>query len=348
MANWFADILGRPEPAEGESVAFHGGRAVMQGGVLRLDGEHEARQDQTREMFGFKWGKRDTYASPEVNSAQMVWLNSRFGGKTIVEHLGPTERRPTVLDAGCGSGFTASCVFDGDWRKINYVGADISTAVDIARETIAPKADEARFVQGDLTKLPFQPGSFDIVLSEGVLHHTPSTKSALFSIAPLVRSGGILAIYVYNKKGAIREFTDDMFRDLVKDMTPEQAWEAMKPITSLGIELGKLNATVDVKQDIPVLGIKAGKIDVQRLFYWSVLKAYYRPDFSFEEMNHINFDWYTPQYAHRQTPEEVAAWIAEAGLEMQHLKSEEAGITAVARRPQVSSGSPLRVGRGTS
>lgn len=334
MDSWFSEILGRPEPAEGESVAFDGCTAVMRAGVLRLLGDHEALQDQTREMFGFKWGKRDTYASPEVRTAQIAWLSSRYSGKTILEHLGPTGHTPTVLDAGCGSGFTASCIFDGDWRKISYVGADISSAVDIARETISPMAGEARFVQADLTKLPFQPESFDVVLSEGVLHHTPSTMSALFSIAPLVRPGGILAIYVYNKKGAVREFTDDLFRDLVRDMPPEQAWEAMKPITSLGIELGKLNATVDVQHDIPVLGIKAGKIDVQRLFYWSVLKAYYRPEFSFDEMNHINFDWYTPQYAHRQTPDEVSAWVAEAGLVVEHMKTEEAGITVVARRPQ--------------
>lgn len=33
-----------------------------------------------------------------------------------------------------------------------------------------------------------------------------------------------------------------------------------------------------------------------------------------EEMNHINFDWYAPANAHRQTPKEVHGWCAQAGL----------------------------------
>jgi len=33
------------------------------------------------------------------------------------------------------------------------------------------------------------------------------------------------------------------------------------------------------------------RTSVQRLFYWHVAKAFYRPDLTFDEMNHINFDW---------------------------------------------------------
>ncbi len=287
-------------------------------------------------MFGFKWAKQDTYASREVLEAQISWLDSRYGGKDLLQHLGPTAgHMPLVLDAGCGSGFSAKLLFRHLFKDIRYVGTDISTAVEIAAKDITPLAPESFFVQSDLMKLPFDDASFDIIVSEGVLHHTPSTRTAVLELARLVRSGGIFAFYVYAKKAPIREFTDDYIRGLVSDMTPEDAWRALEPLTKLGIALGELNAKIDISEDVPLLGIKKGTIDVHRLFYWAICKAYYRPEFSFDEMNHINFDWFTPKYAHRQTPEEVNAWCREAGLSVERLHAEEAGITVVARRPAV-------------
>jgi hypothetical protein len=49
-------------------------------------------------------------------------------------------------------------------------------------------------------------------------------------------------------------------------------------------------------------------------------------------MNHINFDWYAPTNAHRQTPEQVRLWCAQAGLDIEREIVEEAGITVIARK----------------
>lgn len=333
--NWIVGVLGCPLPGEGEEARFGDQSATMAGGVLTFTDDHEAGQGQTSEAFGFKWGKRGTYASPEIRGATRNWLSERFGGRSVLSYLGDTAEAPIVLDAGCGAGYSGGIAFENDLARIRYIGADISSAANIARQNIEPLAGESLFIRSDLTKLPFQTASLDVIFSEGVLHHTPSTKGAFNSLVPFLKPGGIFAFYVYNKKGAIREFTDDFLRDIFVEMTPEAAWEAMKPITQLGIALGALDAKLDIKEDIPVLGIKKGEIDVQRLFYWSVLKSYYRPEFSFDEMNHINFDWFTPRYAFRQTPEEVRSWVEEAGLVIERLHSEEAGITVVALKPRV-------------
>ena len=66
-------------------------------------------------------------------------------------------------------------------------------------------------------------------------------------------------------------------------------------------------------ENVDLLSIPAGPIDVQRLFYWHVAKAYYDPDLTLDELAHINFDWFAPRNAHRQSPEEVREWCAEAG-----------------------------------
>lgn len=334
MNNWIESVLGAPLPEEGARIELADQPAVMKDGVLTFVADHEAGQGQTSEAFGFKWGKQDTYASPEIREASREWLSQRFGGRSVLSYLGGSTGKPIVLDAGCGAGFSASIVFENDFDRIRYIGADISSAAAIARQNIGPLTSESLFLRSDLTKLPFQPSSIDLIFSEGVLHHTPSTKRAFLSLVPFLKPGGVFAFYVYAKKGPIREFTDDFLRDIFVQMAPDAAWEAMKPITQLGIALGELNAKVDIKEDIPILGIKKGEIDVQRLFYWSVLKTYYRPEFSFDEMNHINFDWFTPRYAFRQTPEEVRIWVEEAGLTVERLHVEEAGITVVARKSQ--------------
>jgi hypothetical protein len=49
-------------------------------------------------------------------------------------------------------------------------------------------------------------------------------------------------------------------------------------------------------------------------------------------MNHVNLDWYAPLNAHRQTPEEVQAWCAAAGLVIEREHLQESGISIVARK----------------
>jgi arsenite methyltransferase len=331
--DWVVDLLGGSEPGEGETALRQGQLLTRGGGLVRSVDLGIGDQAQTRDMFAFKWSKRNTYQSKDMAEAQIAWLDSRYEGKDLLQHHGHSGqgKKMLVLDAGMGAGFTAKLIFRDNWEQIRLVGADISTAVDIAAQEIAPLAKESFFIQCDLMRFPFRPHSFDIVISEGVIHHTPSTRDALLALARQVKPGGILALYVYAKKAPIREYTDDYIRNIVSEMPPEQAWETLEPLTKLGIALGKLNTEIEIPEDVALLGIPKGKINIQRLFYWAICKTYYRPEFSFEEMNHINFDWFTPKYAHRQTPDEVVAWCGEAGLTVEHLKVEEAGITVIAR-----------------
>jgi SAM-dependent methyltransferase len=188
------------------------------------------------------------------------------------------------------------------------------------------------FIQADITDLPLPDNSIDVIFSEGVLHHTDSTQRALESLAKRLRPGGRFLFYVYKTKGPIREFTDDYLRARLAHMPPEQAWAAMLPLTELGQTLGDLDVTIDVPRPIDLLKIPAGPISLQRFFYWHVFKAFHHPDLTLEELNHINFDWYAPANAHRQTPAQVEQWCRECGLAIERLIVQEAGITVIARK----------------
>ena len=331
LPDWFWRLLGGEGPWPGART-IAGRDFVIRDGIPRSRALLSAAQAQTEEAFGFKWKKRDTFDSEASLARMREWLVARYGDIGQAEWLAEHGDRPLLIDAGCGAGMSALELFGSVLPKLRYVGVDVSEAVDVAADRFAERGHEGGYIQADITDLPLPKGSVDLIFSEGVLHHTDSTQGALAALARLLRPGGRFLFYVYRRKGPVREFTDDHVRAKLQAMTPQQAWEAVEPLTALGIALGELGAEIDIPEPIDLLGIPAGRIDVQRLFYWHVAKAFYRPDLSFDEMNHINYDWYAPANAARQSPEEVRSWCAESGLAIEREVIEEAGITIIARK----------------
>lgn len=292
-----------------------------------------ASQLQTSNAFGFKWAKRDTYESKAVKDASRNWLFERYCGgdpQLLAEWLAGEPK--IILDAGCGSGFSALLFFGDHLRGHDYLGVDISNAVEVAAERFHDQGYPGDFLQGSILELPIPDESVDLIFSEGVLHHTDSTEQALKSLAGKLKPGGRFLFYVYAKKAVIREFTDDYIRDQLKEMSDEEAWRALEPLTKLGIELGKKDYEIDVPEDVEFLGLKKGRINLQRFFYWNICKLYYRSDWTLDEMNHINFDWFRPINCLRQTPGEVRTWVAEADLLIERMDVQDAGITVVAKK----------------
>jgi arsenite methyltransferase len=316
--------------ATGKLRGPEGRSYVIRNGIPRFVLTEDSGQRQTEDSFGFKWQRRDSYNSPGMQEHFRGWFLKRYGFASAEELRGYAAQRGRILDAGCGSGFSAAIWLHPSWRgggKAQWFGADISAAIDVAQERLGD-VPGTHFLQADVCQLPFREQSFDAVFSEGVLHHTPSTERALKALAPLLRSGGELLFYIYRKKGPIREFADDYVRDIVSGLPPQEAWALLRPLTKLGQALAKLHAEIEVPEDVPYLGIKAGRYDVQRLVYWNFLKLFWNESYSFEENHHVNFDWYHPRYAHRQSEDEVRRWCAEAGLRVVHWDAQESGFTA--------------------
>lgn len=332
MPAWQLDLLNITAPEEGGEVTITGQAFVVKDGILRSKSLVSDAQKQTEETFGFKWKKRDTFESDVMRGVMREWLTARYGDMREADWLICNDDIPVVLDAGCGAALSGVELFGPVMDKIHYLGVDVSEAVDVAKSRFEEKGLPGGFMQADIANLPIADGSLDVIFSEGVLHHTDSTEGALKSLAKKLKPGGCFMFYVYNKKGPVREFTDDFVRAKLQDMDPNDAWEAMMPLTKLGQVLGELNIEIEVPEAIDLLEIPAGRINLQRLFYWHVFKAFYRPGMSLDEMNHINYDWYAPANAFRQTPEQVRTWCTEVGLVVEREEIEEAGITMIARK----------------
>jgi SAM-dependent methyltransferase len=298
---------------------------------LAIDDEGQA---QTQAAFAYKWTKPESFGSAGMREQLHAWLLERYGFASREEMRGFFAAKPWTLDAGCGAGFATSAWMDQTWTDgtAQWVGLDISRAIDVARDTLG-SCPGTHFVQGDVSRPPFRSETFDAVVSEGVLHHTPSTRAAFDALVGLLRPGGELLAYVYRRKAPIREFTDDFVREQLQGLAPEEAWAAMRPLTRLAKALADLGADVDVPEDVPLLGIQAGRYDVQRLIYWNVAKLFWNPALTFDENVHLNFDWYAPTYAHRHTEDEVRTWCADARLHVTRLDVQEAGLTVRATKP---------------
>ncbi len=146
---------------------------------------------------------------------------------------------------------------------------------------------------------------FDTILSQGVSHHTDSTSKSIFKLSQHLKKDGFFLFYVYKKKAIMREFSDDYIRNYLKNYSSKQAWELLKPLTKFGKQLGNLNINLNIKDDIKVLGIPKGKINLQRLIYYYFFKCYYKESLTLEQMNLINFDWFAPKNCHRHTQSEI-------------------------------------------
>jgi SAM-dependent methyltransferase len=252
------------------------GRAFeIRDAIPRFTDLEDPAQAQTRDTFGFKWGRTDTYDSEPSRRRVADWCLERYGFPSVDAWAAHFESFGSVLDVGCGGGLSsgvwlASTTWSG---KAMWVGVDLSTAVDVARRRLGSTAN-THFVQADALDLPFADGTFGAVFSEGVLHHTPSTRAALLSAARVLAPDGEISFYVYRKKGPAREFTDDFVRDAIKGLSDEDAWEVMRGFTRLGQALSSVKVTVDVSEAVPLLGITSGPQDIQRLIYWNFVKVY--------------------------------------------------------------------------
>jgi SAM-dependent methyltransferase len=102
-----------------------------------------------------------------------------------------------VLDAGCG---IATDGLRFARAGADYTGIDRSaTAIDLARVRFEQANVRGTLVQGSITQLPFEDESFDLVYSNGVVHHIEDTQAAIDEYWRVLRPGGQALVMVYHR-----------------------------------------------------------------------------------------------------------------------------------------------------
>jgi SAM-dependent methyltransferase/uncharacterized protein YbaR (Trm112 family) len=286
--------------------------------------------EQTQTSFSGKWQHIPNFGiEPHSRRVYVDWYLQRFGFGDLDGLRCFLKDKKRVLDAGAGVGRDA--LLYGENSMADVFAIDISTSVDLVYRHVG-YLPHVHVLQADLTALPFRERFFDYIASDQVLHHTRDTASSFRTLWRYLMPGGQIAVYVYRKKGPVREFCDDFLRAHYTDASEEECYAFSSAMTLLGKALSDLAVEVDVPKDIPILDIKAGKQDLQRFVYWNVLKCYWNANLDFETNVMTNYDWYHPRFAHRHTPEEVHAWCSDLGLEIIHFDVVESGISVRAQK----------------
>ena len=103
----------------------------------------------------------------------------------------------SLLEIGCGMGTDLLQFARGGAL---CTGVDLTPrSVEITRHRFALYGQQGAFMISDGEKLPFQSNSFDVVYSNGVLHHTPDTEGAITEVHRVLRPGGVAKVMLYHR-----------------------------------------------------------------------------------------------------------------------------------------------------
>lgn len=255
--------------------------------------------------FGFEWTKFDRTQLDGAHAAS-AWSRDLYG-QGVTDAASESERTfelktglcreelegKLVLDAGCGTGRFADVA---ERFGAHVVGVDLTRAVDTARRNL--RGRNVDIVQANLLEMPFRPQTFDVIYSIGVLHHTPDTYTTWKKLVPLLKPGGIFAVWLYERAAWRRpwlppaQFFSDTYRVVTTRMPPS----VLLPLCRARAELGD-----------------AVTHPVAKRVLRKLIPANEHPDLEWRTLD--IYDWYSPKYQWKHTTDEVVGWYRDAGFE---------------------------------
>jgi ubiquinone/menaquinone biosynthesis C-methylase UbiE len=121
--------------------------------------------------------------------------------KTMTEMI-PINREMSALEYGAGTGITSFLLKD-HLKSITMIDSS-KAMVRIMKDKIASSGDKnLRAVYYDLEKEPWNGSSFDLLLTQMVMHHVNDVRSILEKFHEILNPGGYLAIAdLYNEDGS--------------------------------------------------------------------------------------------------------------------------------------------------
>jgi ubiquinone/menaquinone biosynthesis C-methylase UbiE len=259
--------------------------------------------------FSLEW---QAHGENEMNTTWGMTTSSRVKQFFIETQLSNQEvKSKLVLDAGCGNGLLTEALSE---HCNLIIGADYSTSVFQAekRRTSA----NCCFIQCDLRYLPFKSGAIDVIVSNGVIHHTKSTSETFAKMADKTALNGSCYIWLYSRKGSlfwqIKRLIFDFLRIIVCRLPESMQKLVVNILTNCIYFLYKISGS-------------------------SIEKSTLHVDM---------YDSVTPRWRNYHTPEEVSKWYYEKGfgpVTVSHWDNRY-GFGVVAKRVQLNSNGMLTPG----
>ena len=164
------------------------------------DANDEALKQQVREYWNthpcgtqfthLEWGSKQFFDEVE---------KFRYDTQPFMRKLMEFDnfRGKRVLEIGCGLG-TDLLQFARGGAAVT--GVDLTPAsIELVKKRFALEGIPVDARVADAENLPFQDGSFDVVYSFGVLHHTPNTQKAIDEVRRVLKPVGRIVIMLYHR-----------------------------------------------------------------------------------------------------------------------------------------------------
>ena len=125
-------------------------------------------------------------------------LRARAAGNgfaRLLDRAIPGDAR--IVDVGCGTG--QMCLYLASADRL-VVGADLTRASLALGAAAAARfgLERVQFIETDLRQPGLRRGTFDVVYSSGVVHHTRDPRGSVGKLLELARPGGVIVLGVYN------------------------------------------------------------------------------------------------------------------------------------------------------
>ncbi len=169
-----------------------------------------SKRDVTEEVKAFyeetpfpSYDDFDSIASLQEKARQGLFA------RLLDEQVPPGVR---IIECGCGTAQLSNflSIANREVFATDMCLNSLRLGRDFAR---SQQLRRVRFVQQNLFRPAFKPGSFHLVISNGVLHHTADPRLAFSRISTLVRPGGYILVGLYHRYGRlITDFRRQLFR----------------------------------------------------------------------------------------------------------------------------------------
>ena len=283
-------------------------------------------QKRWRTAWSYKWdkvAKKVRYTSDgdhdfEIKINYTGLFNEDMSGKVI-------------FDAGCGSGQDMARIAK---KGAIVIGVDQSEGVYHAREynKNTDYFKNLHFIRADISRLPLKNEIFDIIYSNGVLHHTPDTKHSFSCLPSLLKRKGFIAIWVYDKTQYWRLF-ETFWRPVLCRLPRfllswmlhliNRPWYWIYRYRMFSME--KVNPW-------PKNSVARHFFDLISLGHLMYLLTDYHLHIAVTTNDHFiryhhAFDCYSPYYAWGHDEAELFDWFTEHNLEVCNISQRRCGMT---------------------
>ena len=262
--------------------------------------------------FGYQWNR---FRQEQIDSTNGTQLSERrLRTETAWEPA--WLKGKWILDAGCGAGRFLEV--GSRIEECQFVGVDISEAVDAAKDTLAGRPN-VHLVQASIFNPPFRPDSFDGVYCLGVIQHTPDPSQAIRSLARMVRVGGRIALTIYERHRCTMLYSKYWLRPLTRRLRPEKLLRAIRVLMPPMFVVTEVLFRIPLLKRvfrfvIPVANyVDAPDLSIRQRYQWAILDT---------------FDMLAPAYDIPQRESDVAKDLSRGRIEDIH-RLPNAGLNLV-------------------